>query len=39
MQKKLSKEKRKEIYNSILDSTYRYVLAIVGWEIGKWLFF
>lgn len=39
MPKKLSKEKRKEIYSGIVDFICRYALVIVGWEIGKWLFF
>lgn len=37
--KKFLGEERKKTYSGIVKSICRYVLAIVGWEIGKGLFF
>ena len=39
MRKKFLGEKWKKRHSGIVESICRYVLAIVGWEIGKWLFF
>jgi hypothetical protein len=39
MRKKFFSEEWKKKYSGIVESLCHYVLAIVGWEIGKWLFF
>lgn len=39
MFKKIFVKKEGEAHSGMIDNICRYVLVIVGWEIGKWLFF